>query len=141
MNGYAFLPFILATLSALGFSWPLISRAAQLSPIMTAITCTIGSAVAIGIGSRFFILGPVPSARALTIGIIAGLINGSATIAYSMLISSKEKWEMSTYPPLTVGLMLIFMTVGAMVFFHETANMPNKLAGIAAILIGVYLLR
>jgi len=141
MNGYAVFPFVLTTLSAAGFSWPLVSRAAQLSPIVTSITYILGTAVAIGMGSRFFEFGPVPSKWSFTLGLIAGFINGLGMLAYSMLISNKEKWDMSTYLPLTVGLLTIFTTVGAMVFFNETANMANKLAGITAIIIGVYLLR
>ncbi|MBI4085030.1 MAG: hypothetical protein HY432_00795 [Candidatus Liptonbacteria bacterium] len=140
MNSYAVMPFVLATISALGFSWPLVSKAAQLTPIMTAIMYVIGTAVAVGAGSQFFEFGAVPSTKAVFLGIVAGLLNGVAMISYSMLISNNEKWDMSVYLPLVIGLMLIFITLGGIFFFKEAATY-SKMAGIVAILIGVYLLR
>lgn len=132
-------PMVLALISAIGFgAWPLVSRGSGLSPIWTAITLSVATAMTILAGSPVFRGGSI-STKAILIGLVAGLLNGLATLTYSQLISNKE-WDISIYIPLTVGLMLVTLAVGGVVFFSESVT-PSKVAGIIAILAGVYLLR
>jgi drug/metabolite transporter (DMT)-like permease len=133
-------PVFLALVAAFGFGgWPLVARAAGIPPFGIAVILSIGTVAAVtAVGPIMFTWDAV-SRRMIYIGLIAGVINGISFLAYSRLVSNPA-WDISTYVPLAIALMLIVPVVGGPLFFGERLT-GNKILGVIAILIGVYLIR
>ena len=132
-------PMVLAVITAIGFGgWPLITRNVGVSPIWTAIIVSSFTFIAVIAGSPAFNFGGNPMTRAIVLCTIAGLINGVAFLAYTKLVTTIS-WDLSVYVPISLSMMLLIPFFGGW-FLGEEMTI-SKLAGVAAILVGVYLLR
>jgi len=133
-------PIFLSLIVAFGFGgWPLIARAAGLPPFGIAVILSIGTVAAVtAVGPIMFTWDAVTK-KVVYLGLLAGVINGVSFLAYSKLVSNPA-WDISTYVPLAIALMLIVPVIGGPLFFGECLT-GNKILGVAAILIGVYFIR
>ena len=133
-------PFFLSLVAAVGFGgWPLVARAAGIPPFGIAVILSIGTVAAVtAVGPIMFTWDAVTK-KMIYVGLLAGLINGVSFLAYSKLVSNPA-WDISTYVPLAIALMLIIPVIGGPIFFGECLT-GNKILGVIAILVGVYLIR
>ena len=133
-------PFFLSLVAAIGFGgWPLAARAAGIPPFGIAVILSIGTVAAVtAVGPIMFTWDSV-SRKMVYIGLLAGVINGVSFLAYSRLVSNPA-WDISVYVPLAIALMLIIPVIGGPLFFNESVTI-NKVLGVLAILVGVYLIR
>lgn len=133
-------PFFLSLIAAVGFGgWPLVARAAGIPPFGIAVILSIGSVAAVtAVGPIMFTWDAV-TRKMIYVGLLAGVINGISFLAYSKLVSNTA-WDISTYVPLVIALMLIVPVIGGPLFFYENFS-QSKAFGILAILLGVYLIR
>ena len=133
-------PLFLSFVTALGFGgWPLVARAIGLPPLGIAILLSVGTLALVSFVGPVFFPWTTISGKTIFLGLGIGVINGFAFLAYSKLVATLE-WDVSTYVPVALALMLIVPAIGGPLFFKEDFSV-EKFAGIVSILIGIYLLR
>ncbi len=117
--------------------WPLIIRGTNISPIWTAATITIGSAIVI---SPILLIQntAAPSVRSIVIGVIAGVINGLGLIEYGKLLTTPE-WKVTITVPIALVVTPIILIVGGWLFFHESIT-PSKTCGSILGILAIYLM-
>ncbi len=129
---------VLVLITAIGFGvWPLLARYAGLSSIATALLIALGTLFPVMIGARFmpFNYGQT-SGRAIVIGLLGGVINGVAFLAYSRVVSNPEL-NLSVYIPAMVLISVFVTVVGSAFFFGETISI-NKVAGFILMSAAIY---
>ncbi len=132
-------PLVLAILTALFFSgWPVVTRFAGLPPIWVSITVCAGTLCTILLSAAYNGTDTTPATTMLAVGFLGGLLNGVGMITYSILVSNKE-WDLSKYGPISIGGLVIFSFIAAVLTFGEKVTL-NKIAGIAVIVLGIYIL-
>lgn len=116
---------LLCVLTAAGFSWPLVARVAGTSPLATAFVVALVGPLVVATFIPQFEWGTV-NMRSLIILIVAGIMGGIGIVAYSGLISGK--WDISTYVPAALILMIVFLTIGGKLFYGEALS-TTKIIG------------
>lgn len=124
-------PWILAVITGVGFSWPLIARLSNISPIMTSLTLLGGTILTVLISLPFFKTGNITTQPILWC-IVAGVVNGIGFIAYAVIIS-KPQWA-PVYIPISLVIMVIIITLGGVIFFKD----PISLQKGAGIILGAF---
>lgn len=125
-------------LAAAGFSWPLITRATNLNAQWAMLTVIVGTVIVAAINMASTGIG-TPTRTAIIVGVVAGLANGLGFVAYSTILAFKDV-DVTKVVSVTTAMIPVLTMLGAWLFFHE-APTPPRLGGIAAIALGIYLLR
>lgn len=133
-------PFAFVLLSAFTFAaWPIVGRFSGLSAIWVSTVVSLSTLVLVVAAKPLFANEETPQAKALVIGVIAGALNGLGILAFNKITSNKSL-DITIYVPMTFGLMLVLASIGGVIVFGESMT-QNKVWGMVAILVGVYLLR
>lgn len=125
-------------LAAAGFSWPLIVRATSLGAQWTMLTVIGGTVAVAAVYSAISAAAP-PNKSALLIGLAAGVVNGLGFVAYSAILAFKGV-DVTKIVSVTTAAIPVITMLGAWAFFGEEPS-TQKIAGITAIALGIYLLR
>lgn len=122
--------------------WPLLTRlsgvdGAVYAPIITTIAITFPFCY-------FFVYAQANTVAPVTIQslaylIPAGLIMGLGVITFSMVLQSTTL-DISSSIPIINSAVLIITLIGGAILFNDSISL-QKICGIVAILIGIYLLR
>lgn len=123
----------LAFLSGLCFAaWPVVMRATNLDSVWVAILISFGASV-FAIGVLLF-RGEVvvPLWKKLSIGLIAGVINGIGFILYSKLIATKSV-QLSIALPLVAVTLVIFTAAAGFIIYKEPMTLKKAIGLIGAI--------
>ncbi|TSC77585.1 MAG: hypothetical protein G01um101429_1001 [Parcubacteria group bacterium Gr01-1014_29] len=113
----------------------LVSRASGLNPGWVACMLGIGTlplALTGAIGN------PIPSTTALSVGLVAGILNGLGILAFGK-IAAWQGIDISRLTPIAYGMIPVVVAVGAWLAFGEQFT-TAKTVGLVAIVIGIYLL-
>lgn len=131
-------PVVFAFLAAFGFAaWPLMLRGANLSGIWVAILATIGAVPIVLLGYK---LDPnVPAFKSILWGLLAGVINGFAMLAYSRLVAWKGV-DLSSIMPLVLVITPLVIVLGGFFIYGEQIFAAKKLAGIVFALLAIWFL-
>jgi drug/metabolite transporter (DMT)-like permease len=118
--------------------YPLVARLSSFggplgSLVLGAVAIVPVAAAALATGS-----GERPTRAELWPLVVAGLMQGVGLMAFVRVATGKL--EASVAIPISDVAMLIVTTVGAILFFQEALG-PQKLAGLAFLVVGILLLR
>jgi drug/metabolite transporter (DMT)-like permease len=118
--------------------YPLVARLSSFGGPLGSFLLAAVSLVPIG--GAIFVWGDTrpPTRTQLWPLLAAGLMQGVGLLAFVRLATGKL--EASVAIPVSDVAMLIVTTVGAIAFFQEAVT-PQKLAGFAFLLVGIFLLR
>src|SRR3972149_12092065 len=110
-------------------TWPLLARFGNLGSGWLALLISVGT----GVVALFAVATPVPAAKSILIGFIAGLMNGLGMLAYAKLIGWQGA-ELSRTIPTSIALMPVFAALGALILFSEPFT-AKKILGIGFIVV------
>jgi drug/metabolite transporter (DMT)-like permease len=118
--------------------YPLLTRASGYSGAPGALLLTLFALIPIAVGVLWQGKPERPSGSALVYLVSAGLLQGIGLIAFLRVTGGRL--EASVSMPIVDTSMLLVTTIGAIALFRESAT-PQKLMGIALLVIGIALLR
>jgi drug/metabolite transporter (DMT)-like permease len=134
MTEYLFIALVAVTWGG----YPLLTRASGYPGAPGALVLTLVALVPIVLGALWHGKFERPSGSALGYLVAAGLMQGVGLVAFLRVATGKL--EASVSMPIIDTSMIIVTTLGAIVFFRETATV-QKLLGIGLLLAGIALLR
>ena len=127
-----------------GLCWsaaPLFGRASQLNPWIMVSLVALGSLVTVLpmlFTQNFSVIG----GKALSIGIISGIVNGIGLIAWYYLVAGSNKglWELSSVLPIAIVLLSVMLVIGGRIFFNELIT-TERIIGLALACGAIWFLR
>lgn len=127
-----------------GLAWssaPLLGRLSSVNAMMMTILIAFGTLVTtlpVAFSQNYAAAG----SKSLSIGLIAGIVNGIGLIAFYRLVAGSNQglWEASKVLPIATILMLIGITLGSRIFFGEPIT-TQKLIGITLACGAIWFLR
>jgi uncharacterized membrane protein len=133
-------PLFLSLIAACCFGgWPFIVRAIGLPPLGVAVFLSAGTLMLVFVAGPMLFPWNTVSGKMIFFGLLSGVINGIAFLAYSKLVAVPQ-WDISTYVPMVLALTLVISTIGGPLFFNESFSVVKTL-GMVSILVGIYLIR
>jgi len=109
---------------------PLVGRLSSVNAMLMALLIAAGT-FAVTLPVAFTQNLAAADWKALTFGLVGGVINGIGIIAFYRLVAGANEglWEMSKVLPVALVLIPIVTTIGAIIFFGEALSV-HKIIGI-----------